>query len=129
MPRPTLAQFLNPEWPTGGPERWSCYIRYPGFSSLYVRKGPMYIAGVNDGQQFNALQIANITATKPGKGAFTRLIHSEILRDWPIYVEHVLNERFQSKLERLGFVKVSVDGLGVPCYLLMRSKHVDTTGY
>jgi len=78
------------------------YVREPGFESLYVRIAKRYI----DGEMQTTIDLANMTASKPGNGAFTRLV--ERLRDqygFVIYVECILNPRLSVKVKRMGFVQ------------------------
>ncbi len=80
----------------------NAYVRAQGFSSLYVRMGRRYLCNV---MHSNVLDIANIEATNPGNGAFTRLAEDLHRRGINLYVECVLNERFCSKLLRMGFTQ------------------------
>lgn len=99
---PTLDEFLNSQWPT------NAYIDYPGFDKLYVRKGPFGVT--HEGVIYrcrNGLTIANVTATAPGAGAFTRLVQDLIRRGMAVYVENCYNERFYAKLVRDGFEPVN----------------------
>jgi hypothetical protein len=107
MALPTLDQFIAQavdKWPHNS------YVREPGFASLYVRISRRYI----EGKTRTMLDIANVTAKKPGSGAFTKLI-KKLSRKHPelgIFVECVLNPRFGTMLEnKLGFKKASAD----PC--------------
>ena len=91
-----IAQALTKQWPA------NAYVKEPGFSSLYVRIAKRYI----DGEMQTTIDLANMTASRPGKGAFTKLV--ERLRaqyGLIIYVECVLNPRFEAKLVRMGFVQ------------------------
>lgn len=98
----TLEEFLQPDQPYKN--QW---VKHPEFKSLYVRKGKSY---------GNAIQIASIEARKPGKGAFTRLIAwlRENYPDRPIFLENILNERFEAHLMKVGFVPADFP----TCYLL-----------
>lgn len=91
----------------------NAYVRSQGFKSLYVRMGKRYLDGKTHD---NVLDIANVTASKPGNGAFTRLVEELHARGIPIYVESVLNDRFALKLPRMGFTVR--DGLQPPCFYL-----------
>ena len=78
------------------------YVKEPGFSSLYVRVAKRYI----EGKMQTTIDLANMTASRPGNGAFTRLVERlRIQYDLIIYVECVLNPRLPAKLERMGFVQ------------------------
>jgi len=78
------------------------YVRFPGFKSLYVRYVTRYIAG-----EFihPVIDLANLEAKSPGKGAFGEL-HSHLRLNYPecwLYVENVLNPRFAKKLLKMGY--------------------------
>ena len=78
------------------------YVTFEGFDALYVRTGPRLIHG----QYYKVVDIANVTASHPGAGAFKRLI-AHIKITWPehtIHVENVLTKRFQEGLVRMGFI-------------------------
>lgn len=91
MNLPTLTAFLKKSRPPNS------YVLFPGFEELYVRKF------VRHG--FPTIDIANVTALKPGNGAFTFLVRHirERYPDRGIFVESVLNERFEGKLRAMGF--------------------------
>lgn len=85
-------------------ERKNAYVSFPGFSHLYVRFTKRYIIGVNRVVS-PVLDLANIEARKPGQGAFT-LLFNHVRTTYPsmwIYVECVLNQRFEEKLLKMGF--------------------------
>jgi len=65
--QPTLKEFIDNKRP-GYPA--NAYVLFDGFDGLYVRHGNHYI----DGKLISTLDLANITATKPGSGAFTKLV-------------------------------------------------------
>ena len=71
--------------------------------TIYVRVGPRYLNGV---RYNHVIDIANVTADVPGKGAFTRMVDHlrETYPSFSLYVECVLTARFAKGLERLGFV-------------------------
>ena len=100
-----------------GKRPWSLYVEFPGFSSLYVRRGPCFL---NCGYLDGVVTIANATAEQPGKGSFSRLVNFIQSKGLSIYAENVLAENFIPKLERMGFKKV-VDKCP-SCYFLERSK-------
>lgn len=80
----------------------SAYVREHGFKSLYVRVGKRYLLSA---WQPSVLVIANITASRPGKGKFTELV-TRLRMERPtlgIMVESVLNPRFRTKLLAMGF--------------------------
>lgn len=81
------------------------------FYVIYLRKGRRMIDGI---VYEKVLDLANIAARKPGKGAFAHL-HSRI-RDTikllgfdGIYVESILNDRFTLYMERLGYIRVNLN--------------------
>ena len=84
------------------------YVRERGFTSLYVRMTSRWI----DQKWHNpTLDLANITASRPGNGAFTALI-ARLRREYPgmtLYVESASAEQFQKKLVRLGFRPIGLD--------------------
>jgi len=102
---PTLDEFIIAEWPDHS------YVDEEGFDSLYVRKGPKYINVDGKMKWFeDVFQIANVTSSNPGNGAFVRLI-AKLEEKWsgPIFVESVLAERFASYLLKIGFTPVNTD--------------------
>jgi len=111
---PTLKQFWQQ------PARRSADLTEPGWSRLYCRKGPRFLAlpGCEHGWIDNLLQLANLTARKPGSGTFKKLL-GKIERELRcnIFVENVLNPRFAEGLVRLGFIQL--DGPEPPCFLKM----------
>jgi len=99
----TLRTFLN------GARR-NAYVTYPGFASLYVRHTQRF--------GFETLDVANLEAKQPGRGAFTRLV-KHVRKTYPrmgIYVECVMNERFEVKLAAMGFARCDA-GMSVCFYL------------
>ena len=100
---PTLKAFLE------GARR-NAYVTYPGFASLYVRHTQRF--------GFETLDVANLEAKQPGRGAFTRLV-KHVRKTYPrmgIYVECVMNDRFVAKLAAMGFARCDA-GLSV-CFFL-----------
>jgi hypothetical protein len=88
MKEPTLDEFLLEV--VGG--RGNAYVRFPGFATLYVRFTKRYLLGK---MQSPVLDLANMVAKKPGKGAFTALfehIRTAYPEVW-IYVECVQTRR------------------------------------
>jgi hypothetical protein len=78
------------------------YVKEPGFSSLYVRVANRYI----EGKMQATIDLANMTASRPGNGAFTRLVERLMSQyEMIIYVECVLNPRLPSKLVKIGFIR------------------------
>ena len=88
----------------------NAYVTEPGFSSLYVRLSERYI----DGRvQHPVLDLANLSAKKPGNGSFKKLI-ARLRTDRPelgLFVECVQTERFAQGLLKMGFRDV-----GLQCY-------------
>lgn len=96
---PTLDDFLASNMVNLIGQR--SYVDEPGFDSLYVRVTKHYL----DGKWLATIDIANVTATEPGKGAFTRLLQ-RLRSRYPhmtLFVESVQNERLMHKLLRMGF--------------------------
>lgn len=100
--------------------RNSEYVYHKDFKSLYLRKGIYtFIDSNNNNFRYSdTIVIANITSKNPGKGYFSKLIN-ELSRNFPekpIFIECVLEERFQNKLERMGFEKGKSDSLSENCF-------------
>jgi hypothetical protein len=111
---PTLEKFMADHKAKQRGASSNSYVRAQGFRDLYVRMGRRYLAGKTHDC---VLDIANVTASKPGNGAFTRLVDDLHARGIPIYVESVLNERFALKLPRMGFTaRLDVQP---PCFYLL----------
>lgn len=91
-----ITQALSKDWPANS------YVKEPGFSSLYVRVAKRYI----EGEMLTTIDLANMTASRPGKGAFTKLVE-RLSSQYKliIYVECVLNHRLIGKLVRMGFLQ------------------------
>lgn len=100
MTLPSLDEFIeNRKTPANS------YVAEPGFRPIYVRMSRRLLLGV---VHENVLDIANITAIRPGKGTFTRLVKRLHGRGIILYVECVQEERFAKKLMQLGFIQHSV---------------------
>ena len=101
----TLEEFLaatgKKAWPT------NAYVRAPGFKELYVRRTRRFLNGV---WVDSVLDLARGEATKPGRGAFTKLVTDLLERGIPLYVECVQNERLAKTLERWGFTRLDHPG-------------------
>lgn len=95
----TLEDFLSKQrWPNNS------YVKHPEFKELYVKHGPIAVVLKEKTYRVNrCVTIGNITAKKPGQGAFTRLFEDLKKQGFAIHVECVHNERFQRKLTELGF--------------------------
>lgn len=80
------------------------HVSHPDWKTLYVRvtKRPL------DGEVRDpVIDLANIEAKRPGKGAFRALV-ADLRKMYPqasIFIESVLGDRFQEGLLRMGFVK------------------------
>jgi hypothetical protein len=88
--------------PTG-----SSWVEFEGFDSLYVRVGVKYI---QHKRHDRVVDIANVTALVPGKGAFRNLI-AHLQEKWPEYTIHVENahtDRFRKGLKGMGFQETEV---------------------
>lgn len=78
------------------------YVYEPGWAHLYVRATLRHI---EDALRGPVIDLANIEASRPGRGAFTRLV-AKIRRKYPeawVYVECVHNPRFEKRLVDMGF--------------------------
>lgn len=96
---PTLDEFVNA---TESSRFANSYVREPGFDALYVRISLRRFPERNE--LIKVLDIANIEATNPGQGNFTRLVE-RLHSLHNIYVESVLNPRFERRLIKLGFTQ------------------------
>jgi hypothetical protein len=97
----TLDEFLQ----LGG-YPFNSYIRLSGWKRLYIRRSNRRLGA--DSKQHTCIDLANIASSRPGKGAFRRLI-ARLRRDYPqraIFVENVLTEQFCEGLRRMGFTEV-----------------------
>jgi hypothetical protein len=80
----------------------NAYVKEPGFDSLYVRVARRHI----NGELQTTIDLANMTASKPGNGVFTKLVERlKAQYGLIIYAECVLNPRLAAKLIRMGFVQ------------------------
>jgi hypothetical protein len=98
------------------------HIKEPNFAGLYVRLTRRYI----DGAAYRpVLDIADVNVREAcrGRGVFTAFL--DRVRDrYPtlhLFVENVMEERFQKHLERYGFTVVE-PRLDPPCYFLPATK-------
>lgn len=88
-------------------------VKEPGFKRLYVRIGRRFIDG---GIYEPVLDLANLEASRPGRGAFSNLI-TRLQSEYPnliLLVECVLNVRFVRKLEKMGFERIDNTSEGAP---------------
>jgi hypothetical protein len=84
------------------------WVREKGFAELYVRIAMRCI----EDRWVRCIDISNVRAQYPGKGAFTALV-KKLQGKYPelwIYVECVLDDRFRGKLLRDGFIQNTFDG-------------------
>lgn len=86
----------------------NAWIKEPGIE-IYVRRS------IIEDSDFD---LANMQATKPGKGALTKFLDRYEPR-YRFYFENVYNERLQAYLLRRGYVLVSRDP-HFPCFLKPR---------
>ena len=100
----TLEQFL------ANPSARNAYVKHPGFRSLYIRYTQMCLGrtSATEWRYARVLQIANIEAKKPGKGAFKRLM-KQLESYRPLYVECVHNQQFANGLRKMGFRQFTDD--------------------
>jgi hypothetical protein len=90
------------------------YVKFKGFTDLYVRKGPYLIGTENSREYKESIQIANVTARKEGRGAFRGLIDF-LEKNYPervIVVECVQTERLEAICRHMGFEQINV-GIGL----------------
>lgn len=100
---PTLDEFLVRKFP------FNAYIDYPGFDDLYVRKADVVIRIADQSWRcVKVITVANVSATKPGAGAFAELVKDLLERDFAIYVENAHNTRFALHLMKVGFAQVNM---------------------
>lgn len=86
---------------------WNAYVSFPGMKSLYVRRGGYPI---NDQIAQSTIQIASVESSKPGNGAFRKLIdHLESrYSEMTIVVECVHSDLLAEILIHLGFERINV---------------------
>lgn len=114
---PTLDEFLASEYPDNS------YLEEPGFSSLYVRKGQIFV--ILDGVLYRCLDtltIASVSAEVPGGGTFTRFIEKLVEKGLAVHVENTHNPRLRQKLLDLGFIRV--DGNNGLDFLYNHDEHI-----
>jgi len=112
----TLKQFWqNPA------VRLSANVVEPEFRCLYVRKSTRYLPIAGTWTKVdNLLTIANVTAKKEQKGAFTRLLEKINLElRCNVMLENVLNPGFAAALAKnLRFIPIAInEGGEPPCFL------------
>ena len=116
---PTLEEFLSQSYP------WSCYVEYPGFQDLYVRKTDVYLQLFPDPKICTrVVTVANVSATNPGQGSWQKLVDDLCDKGWAVYVENVHNERFAAHLEKQGYVRVNQNH-GAPHLLYNHQGHLE----
>lgn len=108
MRTPSLDRFLA----RGFGNAW---VTEPGFASLYVR---LSARAINGRRYDGVIDLASMTAKRPGSGNLTRLIARLRLAypTHPIFVENAINPRLPGKLLSLGFVEVEESS--PPCFVL-----------
>lgn len=84
------------------------YVDFDGFDSLYVRNG-WYSVNYEIIQE--TIQLANLTASNPGNGAFKNLVAylQENFSGIPIIVECVHTEKFATGLLKMGFKQFNIN--------------------
>jgi hypothetical protein len=91
---PTIDEFLQRKrYP------FNSFVDEPEFRELYVRRALRFLGG----KVYEVLDIARIEAKVPGSGSFARLADRLLGQGLNLYVESVLNPRFERKLLELGF--------------------------
>lgn len=125
---PTLNEFLSEGHRLVNEHRFpqSKYVREPGFKSggIYVRKTWQSCGDADE--MIPVVCLANISASRPGHGAFTALV-VRLHKDHNLVVECVSTERFENKLARMGFCKLQCGG-GFPSYYLTKQMRLRTDG-
>jgi len=94
------------------------HIKEPDFVTLYLRVTRHYVNGVPYKPVLDIADV-NVREDRRGRGIFTDLL-DRIREAYPtlhLYVENVMEPRFQNHLERYGFVVVE-PRLDPPCYFL-----------
>lgn len=71
------------------------HLREPGFTTLYVRKSKR--RGID-------IELASVTARKPGSGALTKLL-DRLEPRYTVLFESVLSKRLVAYLERRGYTR------------------------
>jgi hypothetical protein len=109
----TLDQFIA-EHIGDVPGQASENVREPGFRSFYARAGSQF---VRDRYVPNTVTIANVTASRLGRGVFTKLSERLHAAGHNVYVECVQNPRFEEKLRQLGYEEIR-PARGCPSFFL-----------
>jgi len=94
------------------------HIKEPNFDTLYVRLTRHYIDGVAYRPVLDIADV-NVRENQRGRGIFTDFL-DRVREQYPVlhlYVENVMEARFQKHLERYGFAVVE-PRLDPPCYFL-----------
>lgn len=113
--KPTLNEFIAARGTRKYP--LNLYVRQRGFKHLYVRVTSRWW---NNRWYDPTLDLANFEVSRPGRGVFTALV-ADLRQRYPsltLYVESVLNRRFQTKLVALGFTPTECDCFILPAYEL-----------
>ena len=85
----------------------NAYVTFPGMKSLYVRVGPYRV----NTEVMSTIQIANVEASEPGSGAFSRLVDHLVYGypDLTIVVENVHSDILAAILDRMEFERINVE--------------------
>jgi hypothetical protein len=115
--KPMLDEFIEQSQARGSRFPSNAYVRYPGFTELYVRWTKRFYNGQ---VRSPCLDIARITARWPGKGGFDKLLKHlrERFPSLHICVECVQSDRFAEGLLRRQFVKMDQNLPGNASYFL-----------
>src|SRR5262245_21578654 len=116
-----LSEFLNPKLSKSVVKR-NEWIEENGLR-IYLRKTHRTFEGTlcHPAEGLPFIDIGNITADRPGDGAFTAF-RAVMEPQYNLYVESVLNERFGKYLERHGYKKIEAFlEESLPCYFKLRT--------
>jgi hypothetical protein len=94
------------------------HITEPDFNVLYVRITRRHVNGAEYRPVLDVADV-NVRGDRRGRGVFTTFL-DRVRDQYPalhLFVENVIEERFQKHLERYGFVVVE-PRLDPPCYFL-----------
>jgi hypothetical protein len=93
----------------------NAYVKEVGFKTLYVRKNKKrFISGRF---VYTVLDIASLETLHPGEGNWTSLFNRirEKYPEWTIFVENVMNPKFEEILVSQGFA-IAEPQLNPPCF-------------
>jgi hypothetical protein len=84
----------------------NAWIEEPGLE-IYVRRTIRFLGS----RKVEILDIANVSAEKPGQGYFTEFLsHAEVITNSlgiSIYIENIMDERFEHFFIKRGYKKVT----------------------